>query len=108
MKGRVWPELALAVVGACAAVVVGALEVVGAALDEAAGVVADGAEVGGAGLFDVVEVSGSTYCWSPAEVVVPPWASAATGVSSAITATARQTMIRTRPPTRPIEATTPV
>jgi hypothetical protein len=22
----------------------------------------------------VVEVSGSTYCWSPADVLVPPWA----------------------------------
>lgn len=40
-------------------------------LEEAAGAGEDGVELG-AEAAGVVPVSGSTYCWSPAEVVVPP------------------------------------
>lgn len=65
-----------------------------------------GGELVGAGVLVEVVFSGSTYCWSPADVEVPPWATAAPGASSARAATAKPAMILVRQPTRPIEATT--
>jgi hypothetical protein len=62
-------------------------------------------EVLGAGV-ECVDVSGSTYCWSPAEVVVPPDASAGPAVARTSAATIRQAKDRIRERTRPIEATT--
>jgi hypothetical protein len=73
------------VAGAELELAVGAgLEVVLEGVGEAEGV---GAGVEGAG---VVLVSGSTYCWSPAEVPVPPWASATPGAVPMTVASARQ------------------
>jgi hypothetical protein len=83
----------------------GGAEVGALLLAEGAGALGAGAEVAGAGVVAVL-VSGSTYCWSPAEVVVPPWASAVPAASSDRVPMARQRRIRKRPLTRGIEATT--
>jgi hypothetical protein len=68
-------------------------------------VLGGGDEVDGGGVLLVVVFSGSMYCWSPADVVVPPCASAPAGTSSASATAARQARILRRPPTGPIEAT---
>jgi len=53
--------------------------------------------------LEVVVLSGSTYCWSPAEVVVP-CPSAVAEMSKASPSTAQQARIRDARPTGRIEA----
>lgn len=64
---------------------------------EDAAEVVEGVDVDGVAAV-VVPLSGSTYCWSPAEVVVPaPSAGAAIGNHAAPTATDRERIRKTRP-----------
>jgi hypothetical protein len=89
-----------------ASVDAGLAEVVGGAdealLGETAGAGGEGVELWPEAPV-VVPVRGSTYCWSPADVVVPPWASATAGANASVSS-AEQTMIRSSRATGCIEA----
>jgi hypothetical protein len=93
-----------------ASVDAGLLEAVGGGADEglvgeAAGAGEEGVELGAEAPV-VVPVRGSTYCWSPADVVVPPWASVTAGANASVSS-AEQRMIRSSRATGCIEAAPP-